>query len=367
MTDDEDGVAHVERGRYREDRRLFALWAIIGVFIGSVLLVATVDVFASILVGIFLYYGTRPIFRSLRQRDVPGSIAAALSLLSVGLPVLLITLIVLVMSFGQALALINSGSLTELQPLVENLDLPQTIEIGEYESLRDFIGSDSFRQVIRESWATISSFTNTMMGFLFTVLMAVTFAFFLFGWGPKAREEILDLVGDESTLSSYFTRLDRDLSSLFFGNMLNALATGIIGAIAYTTLNIFVPPEIQIPAPVLLGFLTGIASFVPLIGSKIVYVPITAILLFRSFTAGVGMGYLFAVAFFLVALIVVDTLPDLVLRPLISGRSTNQGALFVSYLVGPAVFGPVGIFLLPMAVLAFINFRKIVLPGFKKR
>lgn len=367
MTDDEDAVQHVERGRYRGDRRLFALWAVIGVLIASVLLVATFDVFASILAGIFLYYGTRPIFKRLKKRGVPGSIAAALSLLSFGLPVVVITVIVLVMSFGQALELVNSGSLTELQPLVENLDLPQDIEIGEYESLRDFIGSDSFQQVIQESWATISRFTNTMIGFLFTVFMAFTVAFFLFGWGPRARKEVLDLFGDEKTLRSYFERLDQDLSSLFFGNMLNALATSIIGSVAYTTLNLFAPPEIQIPVPVLLGFLTGIASFVPLIGSKIVYIPVTALLLFRSFAVGAGAGYAFAAAFFVVALIIVDTLPDLVLRPLISGRATNQGPLFVSYLVGPLVFGPIGIFLLPMATLAFINFRKIVLPGFKKR
>jgi len=203
-----------------------------------------------------------------------------------------------------------------------------------------------------------------MVGFLFSLLLSFTFAFFMFGWGPQARREIMRLCGDEDVVDTFFTSLDKDLSTVFFGNMLNAVATGIVGAVIYSVINVFAPSGVSVPVPVLLGFLTGIAGLIPLVGSKIVYVPLTGLLLFESARLSEPAGYGFALIFFLVAGIIVDTSPDLFLRPLISGKSTSKGALFVSYLVGPIVFGPVGIFLMPIVTVIFLNFRESILPGF---
>ncbi|MFB6077207.1 MAG: AI-2E family transporter, partial [Candidatus Nanohaloarchaea archaeon] len=82
----------------------------------------------------------------------------------------------------------------------------------------------------------------------------------------------------EGVLEEYARRVDRDFSNIFFGNLLNAVLTGIIGAISYGVLDLISPAGVGIPYPTLLGLLTGIASLVPVVGIKLVYVPLAGYL-----------------------------------------------------------------------------------------
>lgn len=367
MADDTDSAdVGADPGSLRDGFRSSAGWIMLGVALLTVFAVTALRVLAPLIFGIFLYYGTRPIHRHLRHYGVPNRAAATTALLAIGLPVLVITLLIVVTAVNQAIILANQGGLSQLRPLIQELGI-QTAQLSQYTSVQDFLASQSFRDVLTGSWSALSNITNTMVGFLFTVLLSFTAAFFMYGWGRGARKEAVALFDDRTgLLEQFLDELDGDLAEVFYGNMLLAVVTSILGAVAYTALNTFSGAELAVPAPILLGLLTGVASFVPMVGSKIVYVPITLILLFKSFTSGMAAGYGFSLLFLAVAFLIVDTLPDIFLRPLISGRTTSQGALFIAYLVGPLVFGFVGIFLMPIIVVVFINFRRIVLPGFKR-
>ncbi len=339
-------------------------WVLVGFSLLGVFLFTASYLLTPLVFGLFLYYGTRPIYRRLRERSLSKLLSASIALLAVGLPVLIIAFLITVTAFNEALVLLEQGSFADIRPFIDQLGI-QTTDLPEYESIYGFLTSEGFREILTGSWGTVSSLTNTVLGVVLSLFLSFTAAFFMYLWGPGAREEFLAVFDDrEGLLSRYLCNVDRDLAEVFFGNMLNAIVTSIIGAVAYTGLNVISPPHAVIPAPILLGLLTGIASFVPMVGSKIVYVPITLLLVFQSFTGAEAAGYGFALMFLGVALVVVDTLPDMVLRPLISGRKTSQGALFIGYLVGPLVFGFVGVFLLPLVIVAFINFDRIILPGF---
>lgn len=365
MKPDQDVPERVQNQSYRGVPRKSYKWIVLGVLLVVVLGFAALRVLTPLVFGIFIYYGTRPIFNRLTKRGISENWAATVSLLAVGLPALVVTGMVLIIALRQAFVLASSGSLAEFAPILQQLGVYEGLQKLQFTSVPQFLGSEGFREVVMGSWGALSSFTNTMVVFLLSAVLAFIFAFFMFGWGPRARKELVRLFEDSQVADYFFQELDRDLSTVFFGNMVNAMATGIVGAVVYSVINVFAPPNVAVPVPILLGFLTGIAGLIPLVGSKIVYVPISLLLVFESATLGVPAGYGFALIFFVSTAILVDTLPDMVLRPLISGKSTSQGALFLSYVVGPLVFGPVGIFLMPIVVVTFINFRETVLPGFR--
>jgi predicted PurR-regulated permease PerM len=354
----------VEQSIYRRLDRSSYKWLALSLMMAVFFIFVGINVLSALVFGTFLYYGTRPIFRRLRERGISESTSAAVTLVAVGLPVLIVTVLVLLNALSQAFSLASSGALSDFAPFLREIGVYAKLQGLQFDSVSGFLTSEGFRRLVVGSWGAFSSVTNTMVGFLFSLLLSFTFAFFMFGWGPQARQEIMRLCGDKDVVDTFFTSLDKDLSTVFFGNMLNAVATGIVGAVIYSVINVFAPSGVSVPVPVLLGFLTGIAGLIPLVGSKIVYVPLTGLLLFESARLSEPAGYGFALIFFLVAGIIVDTLPDLFLRPLISGKSTSKGALFVSYLVGPIVFGPVGIFLMPIVTVIFLNFRESILPGF---
>jgi hypothetical protein len=154
--------------------------------------------------------------------------------------------------------------------------------------------------------------------------------------------------------------VDRDFSHIFFGNLLNALLTAIIGAISYGLLSLVTPPGMRLPYPTLLGLLSGIASLVPVVGIKLVYVPVAAYLGYLSIGQPVLLW--FPILFVVVSFFVVDVIPDLVLRPYVSGRGLHLGMVMLAYVFGPLLFGWYGIFLGPMLLVLLVHFTALVLP-----
>ena len=206
--------------------------------------------------------------------------------------------------------------------------------------------------------------------------------------GERARVD--DDPGDAGgVLESYFGAIHHSYHQIFFGNIVNAALTGIIGAIAYNTIDLFAPPGLALPYPTLIGLLAGVASLIPIVGMKLVYFPATAYLAGAALVAGEPRLLWFPVAFAAVSFVIVDVIPDLVLRPYVSGggfefsgrlsrrlhldaifRSGGQsptpgmhvGAVMLAYVFGPLLFGWYGIFLGPMLLVLVVHFARIVLP-----
>ena len=108
-----------------------------------------------------------------------------------------------------------------------------------------------------------------------------------------------------------------------------------------------------IPSPVVFGALTAVASFVPLVGTALVWVPASIYL----WTQGVLWKTLFLVIW---SLVIVGT-ADNFLRPLLVSGKSQVGTLTVFFggLGGLAAFGFVGLFVGPVIlalVLALLEF-----------
>jgi len=135
--------------------------------------------------------------------------------------------------------------------------------------------------------------------------------------------------------------------------------------VTYFTLNLIAPIQTQVPYPFLLGVLTGVASLIPIIGVKMVYVPIFAHLSAHAYFAG-AETYWFPIVFVIAAAVIIDTIPDFVIRPYVSGERLHMGTLIFAYVIGPMIFGWYGLFFGPILLIFVTNTYRTIFPSLVK-
>ncbi|WP_128476116.1 AI-2E family transporter [Halorussus pelagicus] len=332
-------------------------WWLVGLALGAAVLFVVYSFVGTFVFGIFLYYATRPVYKRLRRRIRPASLAAATALFALALPVLLLmayTAAIGLQEFNNIAKGIDiNGLQTTIQPYIDVSTLARSPE----ELLAN--PDPALIQEIGRSALEYLGFIGNAVLHLF-VMIAI--AFYLLRDDHRLSRFFRRQFGDEGGVAEAYVRaVDRDFNSIFFGNILNALLTGTIGAASYNTLNMVAPTELLVPYPTLLGLLTGAASLIPIVGMKLVYFPVSAYLGIETAMADPAFLW-FPALFFVVSLVVVDTIPDLVLRPYVSGRNLHIGLVMLAYIFGPLLFGWYGIFLGPMILVMVVHFVRIVLP-----
>jgi predicted PurR-regulated permease PerM len=351
---------------YVSSDRSRAFWVAVALALVGVLGFVLYAFVGTFVLGLFLYYASRPIYRRLRQRIHPPTLAAAVALFALVLPVLIL------FWYTAAVGLGELQSLAELDTTAyEDLLGPYTGVVGPVEEFRAVVQSalDDPRRLlaesgVRDSVRDVAAATTAYLGSVLTGLLhlfvAVAIAFYLLRDGDRLRSWILTHFPDD-TLVAYGEAVDADLGTVFFGNILNALLIGIVGALVFSALAAVAPPSVPVPVPILLGLLAGAGSLLPVIGMKIVYLPVTLYLVALSVLSD-PQSIWFPIVFFLVTFALVDTIPDLVVRPYVSGRNLHVGAVMFAYIFGPLLFGWYGIFLGPMLLVLVVQFVRLVLP-----
>lgn len=138
------------------------------------------------------------------------------------------------------------------------------------------------------------------------------------------------------------TRQVKDIViSTIYGGIVVAIIQGIVGGATFALLSIH--------SPILWGLAISISSFVPLVGSAIVWVPAVIVLLFKGFILD---GLILAVVGVL-GISMVDT----VLRPIIIQGRLRMPLLviFFSVLGGIELFGLIGLVMGPLVLAVFIS------------
>ncbi|MFB6084633.1 MAG: AI-2E family transporter [Halorientalis sp.] len=304
--------------------------------------------------AVFVYYATRPAYKRIRRRVRRRSVAAALSLAVFALPAVALLAYTVAIAL-QELAKLDSQQFGPVMGLIEPyvdvsaiVENPATLlERGSIETVRATLG------------AALDYLGFVGSGLLHLFVM-FALAYYLLKDGSRLSRWVLQFGDERGILETYARAVDQDFVSIFFGNILNAILTGAIGAISFNLLNLFGSPGLHIPYPALLGVLTGVASLVPVVGMKIVYVPMLGYLGYTAYLGDGGFGFVALVA--VVTVVVVDLLPDFVLRPYVSGRNLHVGLVMFAYVLGPLLFGWHGIFLGPIILVVVFHFARVVLP-----
>jgi predicted PurR-regulated permease PerM len=342
------------------------VWWLLGVALAGALLYVIYSFIGTFVFGVFVYYATRPIYRRLSRRIQPPSLAAAVSLLALALPAILLVLYAVAVVVRELARVVENGDVALLERigvdpvLIERIaDPARLVELD----LLEYVSADQLDALLQSVSRAADTVAFLGIGAVH-LFVIIALSFYLLRDGRRLSRWIHARFDDDrGILRAYLRAIDSDFHSIFFGNILNAILTGTIGVIAYSLLNTVAPVGVKIPSPALVGLLAGVASLIPVVGMKLVYFPVAGIMLLRVVTVGSGTpGYSFVLLFAAVSFVIVDTIPDLVLRPYVSGRSLHVGAVMLAYTFGPLLFGWYGIFLMPMLLVLIVQFARVVLP-----
>ncbi|MDS0293901.1 AI-2E family transporter [Halogeometricum luteum] len=343
------------------------MWWLLGLAIFLVLAFVAEAYLGTFMLGLFLYYATRPVYSRIRGRIGQPSVGAAVALLILSLPVVLLVGYTVVVAFSELAAFVE-GNQQGIAAMVE----PYLDSVGPVRSPEQLLS------VLTEDPSSLLDSTNTataggvltglagtasfVLGAALQLFIAFAFAFYLLRDDRRlASWTRQNLSGEGGVVNAYMTAVDRDLKTIYFGNILNAFAIAVIAAVSYNAINLFAPASMSIPSPTLLGALTGAGSLIPVVGMKIVYVPVTILLAVEALVTAPATLWV-ALVYGGVSLVVVDTIPDFLLRPYVSGRNLHTGTVMFAYIIGPALFGWYGLFLGPLLLVVGVHFFRIVLP-----
>lgn len=172
---------------------------------------------------------------------------------------------------------------------------------------------------------------DLIAGLVFTIF----FCYYFFRDGEGFIAVIKSLIPmPEDDKNMFMGMIHQVLCATLRGSLLTGLVQGCLGLFIFLVTGF--------SAPILLGVLTGFASFIPVVGTSMVWVPATLYLLISGSTTNglILLGFS----------VLVISQADHFLRPmLIGGRmELHRMLLFFSILGGLALFGILGIFLGPM-------------------
>lgn len=324
----------------------------------------------TIILGLFFYYVTRPFYRMILQEVYQPTLAAITAISIITLPFVLLLIYTLSIAFRELLKIESELDLQSVNEFlgdsiqIPTLDMLSNALVSPEQIAIDGINEEVINSILEAGIQSIELLFSVSL----RLLIMFIFVFYLLRDGHKIVYYLRSNMQFEgSIIEEYMIEVDYDLHKVFFGNLLNAVVTGLIAAIVFSIIEAFVPtPELSLTYPVLLGILCGAASLIPVVGMKLVYIPVTAYLGARVFYNS-GTEYIwFPILFVGVSFVIVDSIPDFFLRPYISGRNLHIGSLMLAYILGPLVFGWYGLFLGPTLLVVFFELYRIVIPQITK-
>jgi predicted PurR-regulated permease PerM len=307
---------------------------------------------AGLLVGVLLAFAIEPAYRRFlvlmpRRRALAAGLATSLATL-IGLGIVVGLATVVARELSDALPRVT----TDLAKLTPESVLGKT-------ALKMLEGIGVTAEVLAQH---VSSYATRATALASGVLSAVVGAAFHWGIGTfmavvtafytlKERRPIERRLEQILPLNPQTTRdLAREFRLVgrgtFIGSALAALVQGVLATVGFAIVGI--------QQSVLLGMLTAVASFVPVVGTLVVWVPVGIILILTGRPA----AGIFELAW---GVFITTGLVDYVLRPVLVGKeSRSHPLLFLIGLIGGIeIFGGIGVLAGPLIMMFFASVLRI--------
>ena len=198
----------------------------------------------------------------------------------------------------------------------------------------------------KESAGIIKTGLGNVASVIFNFLFMFLSIFFLLEDGTKFINKLGDYMPFSKNEKERLIKQVKDIIiSTIYGGVTVAIFQGTVGGIAFYFLGIH--------SPVLWGISMFITSFVPMLGTFIVWGPAAAYLFFNGF-------YMKAFILILVGVFVISMI-DNILRPIIIKGKMKMPilAIFFSILGGTKLFGMIGFIMGPLVLALFISVVEI--------
>ncbi|SDZ78897.1 Predicted PurR-regulated permease PerM [Haloplanus vescus] len=329
------------------------LWWALTVALGGTLGVVLYSYVGTFVFGLFIYYAARPVYRRLRLVVERPGLAAAGALFAFELPFLAVTGYLLFLAVRELERYAGAGA----QVVAWVLPIPTTELERAIDSPRTYVSSFDVAS-LTEVISTGGDVLGPIATFVLHFSLAIALAFYLLRDGDRIANWFHDEVGHDSALSTYASLVDRDFQVVCFGNIRTVVVVALLALGVYNGLNVLAPPGLKIPIPNVLALLTGVATLVPIVVGKIVYIPTTAYLAVVAIESDPQTLW-FPIVVAVVALLVLDLFPIMVVRPAFAGQSTHRGAMMFSYIFGGLLFNWYGVFLGPLLLIATIHLVRV--------
>ena len=294
-----------------------------------------------------------PLYMVIRRNVKNSSLASLLTLLVIIALVagpLTYLSILLVQQMGSLAAFLAGGKIS----LLNFLQHPTILII--LEKITTFLQMDpeNFQKAIGQEishWGMdligkIGIGLRNVVSVIFNLVIMVLTIFFLFKDAPDLFQGVYKYLPFNEDQKKRIIRQVQDIIvSTIYGGVIVALCQGSLGGLAFFILGI--------PSPVLWGFAMAVFSFLPLVGTFIVWGPACIYLYFQG---EVGK----AIALAIIGAGGISSI-DNFLRPLIIGQRTRLPfiLIFFSVLGGIKYFGLIGFVLGPLVLAVFLSVLEI--------
>jgi predicted PurR-regulated permease PerM len=208
------------------------------------------------------------------------------------------------------------------------------------------LGMQGAQRVSEYAIGGIGGIARNVFGLVVSFAFMLVMLFFFFRDGRRLYFAFRDLLPMEPEhKDAIFGHLYETLSAVVQCMTVTAAAQGILSGVAFWALDL--------PFALFLGLASAAASFVPVGGAALVWVP-ADIYFFTQGSWGRGLILLLWGTF-------VISLVDNVVRPIVIGSRTNIPTLFLFFgiLGGIQAYGVVGVFLGPVLLATIVAFLKI--------
>ena len=195
----------------------------------------------------------------------------------------------------------------------------------------------------------LKDFVKFLFSFGFQLAFTLIALYYFLIDGEKFLNEIIHLIpGEKEEKEKILQKVSLILKGVLYGNILTGIIQGFLAFLIYFILDI--------PQYLLWAFLTVIASFIPFLGTGLIWGPIIIYLLIIG-------SYIKAFILFLCAILLIAQV-DNFLKPFLIGEKTkiHNLLIFFSVLGGLAKFGLLGLFLGPVIlglILSIIEIYKM--------
>jgi predicted PurR-regulated permease PerM len=177
------------------------------------------------------------------------------------------------------------------------------------------------------------------------VIMAFTI-FFFFKDGPGFFQKFRSYLPFSEQQRDRLTSQVKDMIvSTIYGGVVVAVVQGILGGIAFSIVGIH--------SPIFWGSAMALTSFIPMLGTAVIWLPASIILLLNgAYVKGIGLAL---IGIFVISMV------DNILKPLIIGGRTKMPTvvIFFTVLGGIKLFGLLGLVMGPLVFALFLSVFEI--------
>lgn len=338
---------------FAEDGTLRPWWALV-IVLALILLAIAYAFIGTIVFGVFFYYAMRPINRRIRFIIQSRRIAAVTTLFLVFIPFLVFITYTLLVGIENLNMFLTDQIRQAIRPYVdvsEFIDDPQQI----LTLVERFRRAGPLQDILSTSIGVLFTISNLLIN----LAMIIAIVYYLLRDGARIAGWFREEVGEDSAVYAYASAVDADLESVYFGNVIAIVMITLGSILWYNLYNFIAPSQVMIPVPTLLALLTGIASIIPIVVGKLVYLPITGYLLILTVRADPRLMW-YPTLFVVVAFLFLDFLPQTFIQPYIAGRNLHVGLMIFAYVFGGLFFGWYGLFLGPIILVFSLQAIRIV-------